>query len=104
MRAFKLLEERFGTPHPALQSYREPHDSQLWLVKAFFRLHKRRGVMDYGPIPITYPEMVMMGEKILNLNEPMLKFFYESIEEVDEEVLSYLYEKHKPSEPKKKGR
>lgn len=99
------MEERHGKVHPALEGFSQPHDTQMWLANAFFRLHRRRGMMEYGALPVEYRDMVTMAEKILLLKEDTMQLFYETMEEVDDEVLEYLYKKQKEnSEGKKNGR
>lgn len=87
-----MLQERFGKVHPALESYREPHPSQNWLVDTFFRLHRRRQYSETGPSPIQYTDMVIMSDKILRLPESLRGVFFHAIEDTDASVLNFLYQ------------
>ena len=77
-----------------MAGYAEPHHSQLWLVDAFFRLHRRRGYTEAGPMPLSVVEIVGLSDKILFLQGDLRNLYIQVIEATDALVLDYLYAKN----------
>lgn len=85
----KLMEERFGKTHPEMQGYIPTPPHLYWLQSAFFRLHRRRPVSDMGgPRPISYEQIMVFGERVIQLPDELMTFFINAIEEIDDAVLS----------------
>lgn len=85
----KVMEERFGKPHPEMQGYKATPPHLHWLQSAFFRLHRRRPVSDMGGLrPISYEQIMTFGERVMQLPDELMPFFINAIEEIDDAVLS----------------
>lgn len=88
-----MLEKKFNKPHPALEGYSEPHPSMLWLVDAFFTLHRRRRYSESGPEAISYVEMAEYANYVLDLPKSLHPLYFRALGEVDDSVREYLFEK-----------
>jgi hypothetical protein len=85
----KAMEERFGEPHPEMRDFKTVPPHLHWLQSAFFRLHRRRPSSDMGGIkPITYEQIMTFGERVMQLDEGLMPFFINAIEEIDDAVLN----------------
>lgn len=89
----RVLEEKFGTPHPALEGFKEPPAQLSWLVDAFFRLHRRRQHHQNGYQPIAFQDMADFATRVLRLPEDLHSLFFRTIEETDNAVLFDHYRK-----------
>lgn len=83
----KELEEKFGTPHPALEGFKEPPPQFAWLADAFFRLHRRRQHYESGFQPIPFSDMAEFARDILRLPSDLYRLFFTTIEAADNAVL-----------------
>lgn len=88
-----MLERKYKKPHPALEGYSEPHPSMLWLVDAFFTLHRRRRYPESGPEAISYAEMAEYADYVLDLPKNLHPLYFRVLGEVDDTVRTYLFEK-----------
>lgn len=90
-----------------MEGFSEPHPSQLWLVNAFFRLHRRREYSEIGPKPIPYSDMLTLSDHILKLTPLCREVYFETIEETDSTVLEFLFNRNAAKlaqdNPTKKG-
>ena len=77
-----------------MEGFRQPHPSQLWLVDAFFRLHRRRDYSEVGPKPIPYSDMVILADNILCALPFAKQVFFKVIEETDYAVLEFLFNRN----------
>lgn len=77
-----------------MESYKEPHPTQIWLVNAFFRLHRRREYSEVGPKAIPYDDVFALSDRILGLTPKIREIFIEVIEETDSEVMQFLYKRN----------
>lgn len=94
LRAFRHLERLFGSPHPALEGFHEPHPSQLWMVSAFYRLHARRKTGAEGiPQPLALSEITVMAKDILGVPLALRDLFFRTMEAADDEMMAILIEK-----------
>lgn len=91
LKAFQLLEEKFGTPHPALDGFKEPHRFHGWLVESFFRLHRRRMSSESGFQPISFLDMAALADQVLRLPEDLRSLFFRTMEITDNIVLHDHY-------------
>lgn len=85
------MEEKFGKPHPELENYKEPAKELGWIVESFFRLHRRRGISEFGMQPLTMVDIATFGSDILCLDKSLIKVFFRYMEEIDNAVLSDYY-------------
>lgn len=88
---------KFNKPHPALEGFREPHKSMMWLVDAFFRLHRRRQLGESGFQPISITEASDFASHVLTLQDGLKRLYFRAIEEADNAVLYDHYAKVKES-------
>ena len=91
----KALEERFGTPHPALEGFKEPPPQFSWLVDSFFRLHRRRQLYENGYQPIKFGDMADFAKHVLRLPKDLHALFFRAMEETDNAVLYDHFTKSK---------
>ncbi|MFX1710667.1 hypothetical protein [Stutzerimonas stutzeri] len=95
----KALEEKFGRKHPALEDFVDPPAGVMWLVDAFFRLHRRRQHAEHGYQPLQYQEMAQFADHVLNLEQDLRPLFFRTMEETDNGVLYDHYAKAKERTP-----
>lgn len=95
----KALEEKFGRKHPALEDFVDPPPGVMWLVDAFFRLHRRRQHAEHGYQPLQYQEMAQFADHVLNLEQDLRPLFFRTMEETDNGVLYDHYAKAKERTP-----
>lgn len=105
----KDLEEKFGRKHPALEDFKEPQGALMWLVDAFFRLHRRRQHAENGFQPLQYQEMAQFERHVLRLDQDLRSLYFRAMEETDNAVLYDHYSKcrersESAAETKKKPR
>lgn len=91
----KDLEEKFGRKHPALEDFVEPPRAMMWLVDAFFRLHRRRQHAENGFQPLQYQEMAQFEKAVLRLDPDLRRLYFKTMEETDNGVLYDHYTKAK---------
>lgn len=89
----RVLEEKFGSPHPALEGFKEPRPEFSWLVDAFFRLHRRRQHHQNGFQPLSYQELADFAAQVLKLPPSFHRLFFLTMEETDNAVLFDHYTK-----------
>lgn len=77
-----------------MEGFSEPHPSQIWLVNAYFRLHRRRDYSEVGPKAISYTDMFSLADGVLGLTPKIRELFLEVIEETDSEVMEFLYKRN----------
>ncbi|MBU0563265.1 MAG: hypothetical protein KJ890_07060 [Gammaproteobacteria bacterium] len=95
----KALEEKFGRKHPALEDFVDPPAGVMWLVDAFFRLHRRRQHAEHGYQPLQYQEMAQFADHVLSLEQGLRPLFFRTMEETDNGVLYDHYAKAKERTP-----
>jgi uncharacterized protein YecE (DUF72 family) len=91
----RTLEEKFGKPHPALEGFKEPPRSLMWLAQAYFRLHRRRQLADSGYQPLPYQEMAQFARHVLHLDTELEPLYFRAMEEADNAVLYDHYSSQK---------
>ncbi len=77
-----------------MEGFFEPHPTQIWLVDAFFRLHRRRDYSEAGPKAISYQDMVILADDILRLRPVSRDVYFQTIEATDSEVLEFLFNRN----------
>lgn len=77
-----------------MEGYAEPHSTQIWLVDAFFRLHRRRPYSENGPMPISFSDIIGLSDTVLGLSGHVREMYLQVVESTDSEVLEYLYAKN----------
>lgn len=88
----RRLEQQFGKPHPELLGQQPMSPQLVWLLNAFFRLHRRRPYSQIGrPLPLSHGEIADFAERTLRLPVDLRKFFSRAMEEVDDGVLEDYY-------------
>lgn len=87
----RVLEEKFGKPHPELADYKPLAPQLEWLQAAFLRLHRRRQVTEIGLQPLPFETLTVFAEKIMNLKGDAMDSFIRIIEHIDNGVLHDFY-------------
>ncbi len=77
-----------------MERFSEPHPTQLWLVDAFFRLHRRRDYSEVGPKVISYSDMIHLSDDILRLLPSSRDLYFKAIEDTDQSVLEFLFKRN----------
>ena len=65
----------------------------LWLVDAFFALHRRRKYSEVGPEAVSFSDMADYSNYVLYLPEKLRPLFFRTIADVDDSIREYLFEK-----------
>jgi len=78
-----------------MEGFKKPSSPFMWMVDAFFRLHRRRQFYESGYQPMPYQEISAFADLVLKVPSSLRTLFFRVIEETDNGVLYDSYVKAK---------